>query len=78
MIFWGFTEISDYGWVTKTNIEGLGQFCRFKGGLGKKEGGGCFEVSERYPNAHYVTGNNNINNDNNNNKTKLNTDNDNY
>ena len=65
----------------KNQYRGAWTVCSFKGGLGKKEeggGGGVFEVRERYPNAHYVTGNNNINNDNNNNKIKLNTDNDNY
>ena len=34
-------------------MEGAWTVCRFKGGIGKKEGGGVFEGGDWYPNAHY-------------------------
>ena len=53
-IFWGFTEKSDFqggGGVTKNQYRGgdclkrgLGQFANLRRGLGKKKGGGVFEV----------------------------------
>ena len=50
------------GWSSqKTNIEGglpekggAWTVCKFKGGLGKKEGDGVFEGGGWYPDAHYA------------------------
>ena len=51
----------------KTNIEGgiahkggAWTVCRFKGGAGKKEGGGAIEGRDWYPNAYYELSQNHL------------------